>query len=150
MENLIIRRMTIEDLDDIIEVEKTSFSIGWSRSSFEEELRNILATYLVAELENKVIGYIGMWFVIDECHITNVAVHSNYRKKKIATMLVKRMFELCEEHLSTYVTLEVRKNNLPAQCLYKKFGFNEEAVRKEYYKNPDNTREDAIIMSREL
>lgn len=150
MENLEITRMTAEDLEGVFEVEKTAFPLPWPISSFEEELRNILATYLIAKQGNKVVGYIGLWFIMDECHITNVAVHSDYRKQKIATRLVERMLELCKEHFTTYVTLEVRKNNIPAQCLYKKFGFKAEAVRKEYYKNPDNTREDAIIMSLEL
>jgi ribosomal-protein-alanine N-acetyltransferase len=65
--------MTEEDLDGILEVEKTSFPIPWSKNSFEDELKNILATYLVAKVDNTVIGYIGAWFVIDECHITNIA-----------------------------------------------------------------------------
>lgn len=150
MDELYIRKMKPEDLDGVFEVEKTAFPIPWPISSFEEELKNILATYLVAEIDKKIVGYIGMWFIMDECHITNVAVHSEYRKQKIATKLVESMFKLCKEHATTYVTLEVRKQNLPAQSLYKKFGFIKEAVRREYYKNPDNTREDAIIMSLEL
>lgn len=150
MQNVIISKMTNDDLNGVFEVEKTAFPIPWPISSFEEELKNMLATYLVAKIENKVVGYIGMWFVMDECHITNVAVHLEYRRQKIATLLVKEMLKLCKEHESTYITLEVRKNNEPAQALYKKFGFTEEAKRKDYYKNPDNTHEDAIIMSLEL
>ncbi len=147
MLDITIDRMTKDDLEGIFEVEQTAFPIPWPISSFEEELKNILATYLVAKYENKVIGYIGMWFVMDECHITNVAVHSDYRKQKVAERLVQKMFELCKEHECTYATLEVRKNNFPAQNLYKKFGFREEALRKGYYQNPDGTREDALVMS---
>ena len=150
MSDTIIRRMSKDDLEGVFEVEKTAFPIPWPISSFEEELKNILATYLVAEIDKKIVGYIGFWFIMDECHITNVAVHADYRKQKIATKLVESMFDLCKEHAATYATLEVRKNNIPAQELYKKFGFRSEAVRKEYYKNPDDTREDAIIMSLEL
>ncbi len=150
MSEVVIRKMKKDDLEGIFEVEKTAFPIPWPISSFEEELKNILATYMVAELDKKIVGYIGLWFIMDECHITNVAVHLDYRKQKIATKLVESMFDLCKEHAATYVTLEVRKNNIPAQELYKKFGFRKEAIRKEYYKNPDNTREDAIIMSLEL
>lgn len=69
-----ISNLTKEDLNGIYEVEKDSFPIPWPISSFEEELKNILATYLVAKIENKIVGYIGMWFVMDECHITNIAV----------------------------------------------------------------------------
>jgi ribosomal-protein-alanine N-acetyltransferase len=107
----------------------------------------MLATYLVAKRDNKVVGFIGLWFVMDECHITNIAVHNEYRNKHIATELVNAMFECCKEHESAYVLLEVRSSNVPAKELYKKFGFKEDVVRKGYYKNPDNTREDAIVMS---
>ena len=72
--NIEISKLTADDLEGIYEVEKDSFPIPWSISSFEEELRNILATYLVAKVENKIVDYIGMWFVMDECHITNIAV----------------------------------------------------------------------------
>ena len=72
--NIEISKLTADDLEGIYEVEKDSFPIPWPISSFEDELRNILATYLVAKVENKVVGYIGMWFVMDECHITNIAV----------------------------------------------------------------------------
>lgn len=145
-----ISKLTHDDLEGIYEVEKDSFPIPWPISSFEEELKNILATYLVAKINNKIVGYIGMWFVMDECHITNIAVHSNYRENGIATRLINEMLKLCKEHKTTYIMLEVRSNNIPAQKLYSKFGFTEEVIRKNYYKNPDNTREDAIVMSRNL
>lgn len=72
--NIEISKLATEDLEGIYEVEKDSFPIPWPISSFEEELKNILATYLVAKIEGKIVGYIGMWFVMDECHITNIAV----------------------------------------------------------------------------
>ena len=145
-----ISKLTHDDLEGNYEVEKDSFPIPWPISSFEEELKNILATYLVAKINNKVIGYIGMWFVMDECHITNIAVLGEYRKQGIASKLINEMLKLCKEHQTTYIKLEVRSSNLPAQKLYSKFGFTEEVIRKGYYKNPDNTREDAIVMSKDL
>lgn len=145
-----ISKLTHDDLEGIYEVEKDSFPIPWPISSFEEELKNILATYLVAKINNKVIGYIGMWFVMDECHITNIAVLGEYRKQGIASKLINEMLKLCKEHQTTYIMLEVRATNTPAQKLYSKFGFTEEVIRKGYYKNPDNTREDAIVMSKDL
>lgn len=150
MKTITISKMTSEDLEGVFEVEKTSFPIPWSISSFEEELKNILATYLIAKIDNKIVGYIGLWFVMDECHITNIAVHAEYRKQKVATKLIEKMFKLCKEHQTTYIALEVRKSNVPAQSLYKKFGFYEVAVRKDYYKNLDNTHEDAVLMALEL
>lgn len=150
MEKIKIEKMTLEDIDGVLEVCANSFPIPWSRKSFEEEMGNMLATYLVAKLDNKVVGFIGLWFVMDECHITNIAVHNEYRNKHIATELVNAMFECCKEHESAYVLLEVRSSNVAAKELYKKFGFKEDVVRKDYYKNPDNTREDAIVMSLEI
>ncbi len=150
MENIKIEKMQLEDIDDILKVCEDSFVIPWSRKSFEDEFNNMLATYLVAKDSDKVVGFIGLWFVMDECHITNIAVSREYRNKHIATELVEEMFKLCKEHEIAYVLLEVRSSNVAAKELYKKFGFKEDCIRKEYYKNPDNTREDAIIMSLEL
>lgn len=142
--------MTKEDLPGVFEVEKNAFPIPWPISLFEEELNNILSTYLVAKIDEKVVGYLGMQFVMDECHILNIAIDTNYRRMGIATKLVNELFKLCEEHQTTYVMLEVRASNIPAQKLYSKLGFKDEVLRKKYYKNPDGTREDAIVMSLEF
>lgn len=150
MENITISKMTFEDLEGVYEIDKESFPIPWRESSFEEELKNILATYLVAKIQDKIVGYIGMWFIIDECHITNIAVSTKYRRMGIAKKLINKTLKLCKEHLASYILLEVRANNIPAQKLYESFGFKVEGIRKDYYKNPDNTREDAILMTKEF
>ncbi len=155
LENVQITKMTKQDLPEIWELEKKCFPIPWSLASFEEELQNTLATFLVAKISSseqgimteKIIGYIGMWFVLDECQIINLAVDPIYQKHGVATALLSELFKQCTRNKTTYVTLEVRATNLPAQKLYAKFGFKEETFRKNYYKNPDGTREDAIIMS---
>ncbi len=149
MDNLIVSRMTFDDINGVYEVEKTAFPIPWPKETLEKELQNILATYLVAKFNDSIVGYIGMWFVMDECHITNLAVHEKYRKLGIASKLVNEMLNLCKEHETKVAILEVRANNLAAQNLYTKFGFSSEIIRKGYYKNPDNTREDAIVMTKE-
>lgn len=74
--------MTHDDIFDVYEIEKNAFSIPWPIKKLEEELNNMLATYLIAKIDNMIVGYIGMWFVMDECHIMNIAVHSNYRRKR--------------------------------------------------------------------
>ena len=148
MDEVKIEKMTFDDLDDVYEIDKDSFPIPWSKSSFEEELRNMLATYLVAKVDNKVVGYIGSWMVIDECHITNIAVHSEYRRNGIARKLVEELLKYCNEHGISYVLLEVRINNLSAQKLYTGFGFISDGIRKGYYKNPDGTYDDAILMTK--
>ncbi len=144
MQKIVIEKMTIDDIDNVLEVEKDCFSIPWSRESFLREItNNEIALYLVAKIENKAVGYIGVWKIINEGHITNVAVHSKYRKFGIGNELVSRLLSLCREDGIDAFTLEVRKSNIVAQNLYKKYGFVESGVRKGYYQ--DN-REDAIIM----
>ena len=96
--NLIIEEMTSKDIDGVFEVEKNCFEHHWSKDAFAKELKNDVARYLVAKLDGKVVGYVGIWFVMDEGHITNVAVHSDYRGKKIGDELVKSLVNLCKEN----------------------------------------------------
>ena len=148
MPKMKISKMTADDLPQMYEIEKEAFPIPWEMDTFQHELTNMLATYLVAKDGEKVVGFIGAWFVMDECQITNVAVHKEYRKCGIASQLVDALLKECKKHGSTYIMLEVRTNNIAAQKLYAKYGFVEEVIRKNYYKNPDGTHEDAIVMSR--
>ena len=145
--NIIIRPMTIDDVDEVYTVEEDCFVDPWSKDSIRKELKNNLARYLVAQLDNKIVGYVGVWFVVDEGHITNVAVHSDYRGKKIGDRLVKEMVELCKENKLVAMTLEVRTSNTVAQNLYRKYGFKMGGIRKEYY---SDNKEDAIIMWNQL
>lgn len=141
--NLIIERMTSKDIDGVFEVEKNCFEHHWSKDAFAKELKNDVARYLVAKIDGKIVGYVGIWFVVDEGHITNVAVHSDYRGKKIGDELVKALVELCRENNIASMTLEVRVSNVVAQNLYKKYGFKLAGIRKEYY---SDNKEDAMIM----
>ena len=145
--NIIIRPMIIDDVDEVYIVEEDCFVDPWSKDSIRKELKNNLARYLVAQLDSKIVGYVGVWFVVDEGHITNVAVHSDYRGKKIGDRLVKEMVELCKENNLVAMTLEVRASNTVAQNLYRKYGFKMGGIRKEYY---SDNKEDAIIMWNQL
>lgn len=145
--NIIIRPMIKDDVDAVYIVEENCFVDPWSKESIRKELKNNLAKYLVAQLDNKIVGYVGVWFVVDEGHITNVAVHSDYRGKKIGDKLVKEMVELCKENNIIAMTLEVRASNTVAQNLYRKYGFKMGGIRKEYY---SDNKEDAIIMWNQL
>ena len=139
-----IRRMEMKDLDDIEEVEQLSFPTPWSRESFINELKNnVFARYFVIEKDKRVIGYGGMWLVLDEAHITNIAIHPDYRGLRLGERLMRRLMGLALRSGAASMTLEVRKSNEVAQRLYRKLGFVEEGVRPGYY--TDNG-EDAIIM----
>ena len=138
--------MTIDDIENVLKVENDCFSTPWSRDSFVRELvENKIALYLVAKIENIAVGYIGVWKILNEGHITNVAVRSDYRGKGIATRLISELLSLCEEDGIDAFTLEVRRSNIVAQNLYKKFQFAGCGFRKGYYQD---TKEDAIIMWR--
>ncbi len=142
-----VSRLRPDDIDDVLIVEKLSFSIPWSKNAFVEEVtNNKFARYIIAKVNGKTVGYAGLWKVFDEGHITNVAVHPEYRRNGVGFMLVKSLIALAIEEEITRMTLEVRRSNISAQNLYIKFGFKVEGFRKEYY--ADN-KEDAIIMWKE-
>ena len=143
MSNLEIREFNINDIEELYEVELTSFTDPWSKESFKDELNNEIAHYLVGSINNRVVAYIGAWFILDEAHITNVAVKSDFRRQKIAKQLITAFIVLAKKHQITSITLEVRASNIPAQSLYQQFGFEKQGLRKRYY--ADNN-EDAIIM----
>lgn len=138
-----IESMNFDDIDSVLEISKLSFPHPWSRRSFEQELENSFATYLVAKLDNQVIGYGGMWIIIDEGHITNIAVHPNYRNLGVGDKILHDMITTCNQKKVVAMTLEVRVSNLAAQKLYSKYGFVEEGIRKKYY---EDNGEDALLM----
>lgn len=143
---IITRNMELDDIDSIMEIEEQSFTTPWSRNSFEMEIRdNLLAHYLVAVIDEKIVGYAGIWFIVDEGHITNIATHANYRGIGVGNKLVEGLIDLCSEKGINNMTLEVRKSNIVAQNLYKKYGFIDFGVRPRYY---SDNNEDAVIMWR--
>lgn len=143
-EEVRFRLMKIDDIESILEVERNSFATPWTADAFYNELiNNHFAYYVVAEVGERVVGHCGVWVIMDEAHITNVAVHPEYRGKKIGEKLLKYIMALSISYGAQKMTLEVRVSNLVAQNLYKKLGFEAHGMRKGYY--TDNN-EDAIIM----
>jgi ribosomal-protein-alanine N-acetyltransferase len=146
--DVIIRDMKESDLERIIEIEEKSFNPPWSREAFLLELtKNLLAKYIVAEVDGQVVGYGGIWLIIDEGHVTNIAVDEEYRGKGIGSKILEGLIQICRDRNMTAMTLEVRKSNVVAQSLYRKYGFKEYGIRKGYYQ--DNN-EDAIIMWKDI
>lgn len=136
--------MGLEHIDGVLIVENLSFKIPWSKNAFIEEVTsNKFARYLAAKIEDRIVGYAGMWKIFDEGHITNVAVHPEYRGSGIGNLLVESLINLARDEEISRMTLEVRKSNLVARGLYSKHGFQEAGVRKSYY---SDNGEDAIIM----
>lgn len=139
----VIRPMNRSDLDGIMDVERESFSVPWTKGMFEDELFNPNAFYLVLEAENRIAGYAGCWKILDEGHITNVAVHPDFRRKGYARILIQELILKTKQQGVSALTLEVRVSNIPAISLYKSFGFTSYGIRKNYY---SDNNEDANIM----
>lgn len=139
----LVRRMTKEDIDMVHEIEVMSFTTPWSRESFEQELENPSAVYYVYQEDGKIWGFAGMHHIVDEGHITNVAVHPQKRGQGIGKLLLLALISYAKENGLVGITLEVRSKNYTAISLYKSLGFVQEGVRKDYYSNPTD---DAIIM----
>lgn len=139
-----LREMEIKDIDAIMEIEKESFSTPWTRNAFEKEIKeNMLAKYIVADLEGKAVGYAGIWLIIDEGHVTNIAIANAHRGKGIGKFLMMGLIDFCKDSGIHNMTLEVRASNIIAQNLYKKLGFLDCGIRPNYYADD---HEDAVIM----
>lgn len=143
MDNIIIKKAQIPDAPMISEIEKSSFSIPWSEKSISEFIENDSSVILLAVSGEKVIGYIGMYHNFGEGDITNVAVLPDFRKLGVGQMLIKGLIDYSKENKIGILRLEVRQSNIPAISLYKKFGFYEVGIRKNYYSHPS---EDACLM----
>jgi len=139
------------DLVEILEIEKDSFPTPWSPGIFHSERTNPLSRMLVGRAAHAqgtaVAGYIVFWRVADEIHLHNIAVRRELRKGGIASRLLSKAIRDSRPEGARWVTLEVRRSNLPAQKLYEKFGFSVRGVRRAYY---TDTGEDALIMSADL
>ena len=142
---IIIEKMTDSDIEKVIEIEAEAYGEHhWSKSSFYDEMHNNLAKYYCAKtIEGELIAYAGTWHIIDEGHITTIAVKKDYLRQHIGEALIVKIFEDCYKEGIKYLTLEVRVSNTPAIGLYTKYGFSSLGTRKGYYQ--DNN-EDALIM----
>ncbi len=140
--------MAPEHLDHVIRIEQVSFTLPWSRESFLGEIQaNDHATYVVALRpgSSQVLGYAGMWLVLNEAHITTLAVDPQHRRKNIASLLLGRLMREAFLKGGRIMFLEVRDSNTDARKLYEKFRFKIRGRRKQYYSD-----EDALVMSRPL
>jgi ribosomal-protein-alanine N-acetyltransferase len=143
MPQLVIEPMRAEDIPQIIEIERMCFATPWHENSFYAELNHQPACYLVAHIGVRVVGYGGMWVIMDEAHITTLAVHPAYRRQHIGERLLLGLLEVAIARRARRATLEVRTSNIAAQQLYAKYGFQAVAIRRGYYAD---TGEDAVVM----
>lgn len=145
----VIRPIREEDVPQIHEIETLCFAMPWSEKSILHDIReNVVARWLVMEgADGRILAYAGMWFVLDEAHVCNVAVHPDVRGKGYGKRIFTALVDLAREHSMSMMTLEVRRSNAVAQNLYHSCGFADVGYRKRYY---EDNREDALIMYREF
>lgn len=141
-----IHKMEPSDLGAIYEINSSSFASPWSLQAMEDEYHNDLAYYLVARENNKPVGYIGAWIILDEVQITNIAVEPGHRNQGISKLLLAEFIHRMKEEPCTVIFLEVRVSNTAALKLYETFNFQYIGYRKGFYE--DN--EDAHLMSLSL
>ena len=142
-----IRVMEERDLQSVAKMEKDIFSDPWSIDAFADSIKNDSAIFIVAEMNDTVVGFCGVYIMSPEAEIANIAVAKDYRNRGIAQKMLSWQIEQLKEKQVEALFLDVRKTNTVAYRLYNKFGFENIAIRKDYYYSP---KEDAIIMKLEI
>ena len=145
--NLLIRRMTLDDLPTVVALDQMSFSLPWPERSFRFEVAdNAASRCWVAEVDGRVVAMLVGWLLVDEIHIATLATHPDYRRQGIGRKLLSYALMRALDEGARSSFLEVRESNLAAQELYHQFGYHATGRRRRYYKDND---EDAILMTLE-
>ena len=143
MPEITVSLMTLEDVDAVHAIEAATFPVPWSHESFEKEVtENRCARYMVLKEDGVCVAYAGMWLVLDEGHVTNIAVRKDKRGLGYGETVTRALIQLAADSGLSFLTLECRRSNVVAQSLYHKLGFKDVGFRKRYYENS----EDALIM----
>lgn len=138
-----ISNMTSEDFSEIKSIYNSEFDNLWSINILKSELENSNSKYIVAKSDDEIVGFAGLWFSVDDAHITNIVVKKDKRHIGIGSKLLEELIDLTKKQKKLSITLEVNTKNIPAQNLYLKYGFENLGIRKKYY----NGIEDAFIMT---
>jgi ribosomal-protein-alanine acetyltransferase len=144
---VVIERMTVDDLDAVHVIEREAFSTPWPSHAYRQELENNrMAHYIVARCGDEIVGFAGMWLLVDEAHVTTFATHRTWRRQGIGERLLLALLDLARVRGAREATLEVRPSNTAARRLYEKYGFRNAGVRPRYY---SDNHEEALIMTTE-
>lgn len=142
---MIVRSMSVNDLKEVVKIEKELYKVPWSEKQYKYELEENEFSYLfVLEHENVVVGYYGFWVMFEDCDITKVSIRKEFQGMKLSNILMEDCFDRVKKAGCNKINLEVRVDNFKAINLYKKHGFEEVYVRKDYYAKG----EDALILSK--
>jgi len=130
-------------LDIIANSLTQDFDDFWNYNVFKNELHNENSKYILAKLDDNIVGFAGIWIALDEAHITNIVTKKSNRNQGVATLLLQELINMAKNSSLKSITLEVNEKNIPAIKLYEKFNFKKLGIRKKYYNNSEN----AIIMT---
>jgi ribosomal-protein-alanine N-acetyltransferase len=142
-----IREMTLEDLPEILRMERELFSDPWPELAFMDDIEAKFSYPLVAQIDNEIAGYAILWIGAKEGHLTNIAVDKKYQRKSVAKKLLSYILRFAQENNLRKILLEVRPSNTAAVTLYESYGFENLAIQRSYYKNPS---EDCLMMKKDL
>lgn len=143
-EPLQIAPMLESDITEVLRIEELCFSTAWPQNAFSNEVKqNKLAHYFVGRLGNRIVAYGGIWVILEDSHITTIAVHPQHQGRKYGEVLLLYLLDRAIENEASWITLEVRESNDIAQNLYRKYGFTVVSTRRAYYS--DNS-ENALVM----
>jgi ribosomal-protein-alanine N-acetyltransferase len=144
---LAVYPMTPGDVPEVLAVERDAFTTGWPPTAFEREItQNQMARYVVLREDGRLVGFAGLWLMVDQAHVVTVAVTPDAQGRGYGRLLVHGLLQLARREGMASATLEVRESNAAARALYREYGFYEVGIRKRYY--TDN-HEDAVIMTTE-
>jgi ribosomal-protein-alanine N-acetyltransferase len=143
-EELVIEPMTDGDIKEVLRIEQQSFSTTWPSNAFFQELHdNKLAHYFVGRLGKQVVAYGGIWVILEDSHVTTIAVSPAFRGRKYGEVMLLHLLDQAMSRGASWMTLEVRESNTVAQALYRKYGFTTVSTRKGYY---SDNNENALVM----
>jgi len=143
-EPLSIERMVDTDVRDVMRIEQQSFTTTWPANAFYQEIHdNKLAHYYVGRIDGAIVAYGGIWVILEDSHITTIAVDPGHRGKRYGEVMLVRLLDEAITRGATWMTLEVRESNDVAQALYRKYGFTTVSTRRGYY---SDNNENALVM----
>ena len=145
MDNIIIEEMNLSHLDCIKDILETDFDDFWNYNVFKTELENKNSKYIIAKINNEIVGFVGITIILDTAEITNIVVKKSIRGKGISTILLKNIIEFAKSNNCNTINLEVNCSNLVAINLYKKFDFVQVGLRKNYY-----DRQDGLLFTKSI
>jgi ribosomal-protein-alanine N-acetyltransferase len=136
--------MTAADIGAVLHIESLSFASAWPHNAFVNEIRdNKLAHYFVGRIDGEIVAYGGIWVILEDSHVTTIAVHPDYRGRRFGEEMLVHLLEEAIAARASWITLEVRESNTVAQRLYRKYGFTVVSTRRGYY---SDNNENALVM----